>query len=372
MDAQSLLDYLRLIDDPRLERTRKHHLPEILFIALCAVICGAESFTDIEEFGKANRAWLETFLDLPNGIPSHDTFGRVFAALDPEAFEQALVAFVRDFAGDTAGKHIAIDGKTLRRSFDRAAQQSAIHMVTAWAHENCAAFGQIKVDDKSNEITAIPQLLNLLNLAGATVTIDAMGCQKDIARQIVEGGGDYVLALKGNQGALHEEVSEFFDDVLVRGFDAPLDSHTTTEKNHGRIEKRTVWLSNQVDWLRDAGKWAGLTGIAAVESQRTIDGQTSTERRYYICSGTANTAKTVGHTIRRHWSVENELHWVLDVGFNEDLCRVRLQNAAENFARLRRLALTILKRDKTAKVGIHGKRLKAGWDRQYLLKLLAI
>lgn len=372
MNPDNLLDYFAIVPDPRVERTRKHPLPEILFIALTAVICGAEGWTQAEAFAEANEAWLKTFLVLPNGVPSHDTFGRVFAAVDPDALEQALLAFVRDFAGDSAGKHIAIDGKTLRRSFDRAAEKSAIHMVTAWVHENCASFGQIKVDDKSNEITAIPELLKLLNLTGATVTIDAMGCQKEIAKEIVQGGGDYVLALKGNQGTLHDEVSEFFDDVLVRGLDAPLDTHTTVEKNHGRIEKRTVRLSSQVDWLRDCTQWAGLSGIAAVESQRTINGQTSTERRHYICSGTANTAQTLGQSIRRHWSVENELHWVLDVEFREDSCRTRVGNAAENLARMRRVALTILKRDKNAKVGIHGKRLKAAWDRNYLVKLLTI
>lgn len=371
MNAKNLLDYLRLVPDPRVLRTRRHELPELLFIALAAVLCGAEGWTDVEEFGKANRAWLETFLDLPNGIASHDTFGRVFAALDPDALEAVLQAFVRDLAGEEAGKHIALDGKTLRRSFDRAAAHKAIHMVTAWVYENHAAFGQVKVDDKSNEITAIPQLLRLLHLQDATVTLDAMGCQKAIAKQIVEGGGDYVLGLKGNQGTLHEEVGEFFDDVLVRGLDAPLDSHRTLEKDHGRIEERTVWLSRDVGWLRDTNEWPGLRGLVAVQSKRTVNGETTTERRHYICSG-ERTAQEVGEFIRHHWRVENELHWVLDVAFREDLCRVRVQHAAENFARIRRVALTILKQDKTAKVGIQGRRLKAAWDRRYLLSLLRV
>jgi len=370
MQPGDMLNYLGLVPDPRVERTRKHELPELLFIALAAVICGAEHWTHVEEFGKANTPWLDTFLDLPHGIPSHDTFGRVFAALDPDALEAALQAFVRDFAGDSAGKHIAIDGKTLRRSFDRAAEKSAIHMVTAWVYENHAAFGQVKVNDKSNEITAIPQLLRLLDLNGATVTIDAMGCQKAIAKQIVEGGGNYVLALKGNQSTLEEEVSEFFDDVLVRGFDAPLETHTCVEKDHGRLEQRTVMVSRDVYWLRDIDKWKGLSAIVAVESKRTIDGETTTERRHYLCSGNAG-VQDLGQFIRHHWSVENELHWTLDVAFREDLCRVRAQNAAENLARIRRVALTILKQDKTAKVGIQGKRLKAAWDKAYLLKLLS-
>jgi predicted transposase YbfD/YdcC len=369
MNESNLLDYMAIVPDPRVQRTRKHELPEILFIALAAVICGAECWTQVEEFGKASRDWLETFLHLPHGIPSHDTFGRVFAALDPDALEQALEAFVRDFAGDSAGKQIAIDGKTLRRSFDRAAEQSAIHMVTAWVYENHAAFGQIKVDDKSNEITAIPQLLRLLNLKQATVTIDAMGCQKDIATQIIEGGGDYVLALKGNQGTLHDQVREFFEDALARSFQAPLETYATIDKDHGRIEERTVWLSRDVDWLYDAEKWQGLTGIVAVQSQRTIDGETTTERRHYICSGNGS-VRDLGQFIRRHWSVENELHWQLDVGFREDLCRVRVKNAAENLARIRRVALSMLNQDKVTKVGMQGKRLKAAWDRKYLLSLL--
>lgn len=370
MLEKDLRYYLAMVPDPRIERTRKHELPDLLFVALCAVICGAESWTHIEEFGKANEEWLRSFLTLPNGIPSHDTFGRVFAALDPDALEQAMGAFVRDFAGDSAGKHIAIDGKTLRCSFDRAAEKSAIHMVTAWVYENHAAFGQRKVDEKSNEITAIPQLLGLLNLRDATVTIDAMGCQKNIATAIVAGKGDYVLALKGNQGTLHEEVSEFFDDALLRGLDALLDTCTTIEKGHGRIEERTAWLSTDVDWLRDHDQWVGLSGILAVQRKRTIAGVTTQERSYYICSGTSNTAQKLSETVREHWSVENELHWTLDVGFREDLCRVRIQNAAENLARIRRLALSLLKQDKNAKVGIHGKRLKAAWNRAYLLKLV--
>jgi len=371
METKDLLHYLRIVPDPRVARTRKHELPELLFIALAAVLCGAEGWTQVEEFGKASRAWLETFLELPNGIPSHDTFGRVFALLDPDALEAALQAFVRDFAGDSAGQHIAIDGKTLRRSFDRAAERNAIHMVTAWVYEHHAAFGQLKVDDKSNEITAIPQLLNLLDLKGATVTLDAMGCQKDIAQQIVDAGGHYVLALKGNQGTLHDEVSEFFDDVLSRGFDAELERHHSVEKGHGRIEERTVWLSRDVGWLRDTEQWKGLTGLVAVQSKRTIDGETTTERRHFICSVTG-TAEQVGRFIRQHWRVENELHWTLDVAFQEDLCRVRKGNAAENLSRIRRVALSLLKQDTKAKVGIQGRRLKAAWDKDYLLALLRL
>ncbi len=371
MEPKNLLDYLMLIPDPRVDRTRRHELADIIFIALAAVLCGAEGWTQIAEFGKTSKQWLASFLKLPNGIPSHDTFGRVFAALSPDALEAALQAFVRDFAGESAGRHIAIDGKTLRRSFDRAAEQSAIHMVSAWACEHGVCFGQVKVADKSNEITAIPNLLSRLNLKGAAVTIDAMGCQKAIARQIVEGGGDYILALKGNQGALHEEVSEFFDDVLQGRLHADLERLHRVEKDHGRIEERTVWVSRDVDWLRDAEQWAALAGIVAVQSVRTVEGRTTRERRHYIFSGTFGVDEAAG-LIRRHWSIENELHWVLDVAFNEDQCRIRSQNAAENFSRLRRFALSLLKQDAKAKVGIQGRRLKAAWDKNYLLRLLGL
>ena len=371
MQPKNLLDYLMLIPDPRVDRTRRHELADIVFIALAAVLCGAEGWTQVEEFGKASKQWLASFLKLPNGIPSHDTFGRVFAALAPDALEAALQAFVRDFAGESAGRHVAIDGKTLRRSFDRAAEQSAIHMVSAWACEQGVCFGQVKVQDKSNEITAIPNLLSRLNLKGAAVTIDAMGCQKAIARQIVEGGGDYILALKGNQGALHEEVSEFFDDVLQGRLHADLERLHRVEKDHGRIEERTVWVSRDVDWLRDAEQWAALAGIVAVQSVRTVEGRTTRERRHYIFSGTFGVDEAAG-LIRRHWSIENELHWVLDVAFNEDQCRIRSQNAAENFSRLRRFALSLLKQDAKAKVGIQGRRLKAAWDKNYLLRLLGL
>jgi len=351
------------------------------------------------ELGGAPTRLLEWIKRQPDDAPRAARISRVipwlvrgFAAIEDVganpvtelAFKQEAHAFVeaaRTVTNDRALRQLWQEHNgTLLNSFlfslgggevaiTRAAERKAIHMVTAWVYENHAAFGQVKVDDKSNEITAIPELLKLLNLHGATVTIDAMGCQKDIAEQIVTGGGDYVLALKGNQGTLHDEVREFFEDALDRGFDATLDTHKTVEKNHGRIEERQVWLSTDIDWLRDTREWKGLGGIVAVQSKRTIDGESTTERRHYICSG-KRTARDLGHLIRRHWSVENELHWALDVGFREDLCRVRVQNAAENLARFRRVALSILKQDTTTKAGMHGKRLKAAWDRNYLLRLL--
>lgn len=371
MDENNLLDYLAIVPDPRVERTRKHNLVDLLFLALCSVICGAEHWTHIEEYARAHEDWFRQFLSLPNGIPSHDTFGRVFAALDPEALERAINAFVRDLAGDTAGAHIALDGKTLRRSYDRASGRNAIQMVSAWVGELQVSFGQIKVDENSNEITALAPLLDLLNLRDATVTVDAMGCQADLARRIVQGGGHYVLALKGNQGALHRDVSEFFEDVFAGRLDAEVEIHTTVEKGHGRIEERTVYLSRDVDWLGEKDKWEGLRGLLAVRGQRAVEGKTTAECRYFITSA-EQSARELGEVIRRHWGIENELHWTLDVAFNEDQCRVRIGNAAENLSRVRRIALAMLKRDKNAKVGVKGRRLKAAWDQNYLLKILGI
>ncbi len=371
MEPKNLLDYLEMIPDPRVDRTLRHDLSSVIFITLCAVLCGAEHWTHIEEYGKANEKWLRRLLRLPNGIPSHDTFGRIFAVLDPDALEKALMAFVRDFAGESVGKHIAMDGKTLRRSFDSAAEKNAIHMVSAWVYENQACFGQVKVTEKSNEITAIPQLLDMVNLEKATVTMDAMGCQTAIAQKIAEADADYVLALKGNQGVLHEEVAEFFDDALARGFEAEVACYRDIDKGHGRIEERTLWLSRDVDWLRDSNKWAGLSTIIAVQTKRTVNGNTATERRHFIASGDKS-AKELALLIRQHWSIENELHWTLDVVFGEDLCRVRKGNAAENLSRIRRVALSILKKDKKAKVGIQGRRLKAAWDHKYLINLLRL
>lgn len=370
--STSIWEHFAVIPDPRVERTRKHKLGDILAIAVCAVICGAEHWTHIAEFGRANEGWFRTFLDLPHGIPSHDTFGRVFAALDPEAFEQALRAWIADLAGSSRGKHIAIDGKTLRRSFDRANAKGALHMVSAWVHENHVSFGQLAVEDKSNEITAIPKLLELLQLTDATVTIDAMGCQKEIARQIVEKEGHYVLALKANQQGLYQDVKLYMDDAIANGFTGEHDSYETTEKGHGRLDVRHTWCSSEVTWLRDRHDWPALASITAVESERQVHGRKQVERRYFISSHSGRCAQRLGTLIRNHWRVEAQLHWFLDVCFHEDGSRVRIANAAENLSRVRRIALMLLKQETTAKVGVAGKRLKAGWDRNYLLKVLNI
>jgi len=367
--GESIWESFYLVRDPRVERTRKHELHDILVIAICSVVCGAESWNEIEEFGLSNEDWFKTFLELPHGIPSHDTFGRVFAALDPDEFEAAFRSWVATVAETSAGKHISIDGKTLRRSFDSASGRAAVHMVSAWVHENHACFGQIKVDEKSNEITAIPKLLDMLCLEGATVTIDAIGCQRDISQRITGKGGDYGICLKGNQGELHEDVSLFLDDAIERK-SKELDTYQTLDKGHGRIERRRTWATMDTEWLRTRHEWPGLASIAAVEARVKQKGGTTTERRYFIGSFDRQCAQRFGVLARNHWSVENNLHWQLDVAFGEDDSRARIGNAAENLSRVRRIALMLLKQEKSVRIGVKGKRKKAGWDRNYLLKVL--
>ena len=366
-----LLRLFRDMPDPRMVGKVSHKLHDILVITVCAVLCGLEHWTQIEDFAKAHEAWFRTFLDLPNGIPSHDTFGKVLAALDPDAFEQRIQLWIHALLGShTEGKHIAIDGKTLRRSFDRASGKAAIHMINAYVHENHAVFGQLKVDDKSNEITAIPSLLEMLQLKDATVTIDAMGCQRDIAQKIRDRSGHYVLALKGNQSALQEDVKTFMDDRIERRTTRGGDYYETVEKSHGRIEIRKCWTCWQVDWLTERHDWPGLACMVVVECTRTVHDKKSTERRCFISSHTGRQAQKLAVLIRNHWRVENQLHWTLDVCFNEDRCRVRIENAAENLARIRRISLILLKQETTCKLGVKSKRAKAAYDRNYLLTLL--
>ena len=366
-----IAEHFASVQDPRIERTKDHLLIDILTIAILAVICGADGWVGIATYGKAKQTWLKTFLALPNGIPSHDTFARVFALLEPEQLQTAFLSWVRSVSRLTAGEVIAIDGKTARRSYDKGKGKGAIHMVSAWASQNRLVLGQRKVDDKSNEITAIPELLKVLDIQGCIVTIDAMGTQKAIAQQIVEQGGDYVLALKGNQGNLFEDVEQIFEQAFSTNFkNIEYDFYETNDVGHGRVEQRRCWSLGQVEWLIDAEKWAQFTSIARIESVRDCEGKISREVRYYI-SSLAPDAQRLAEAIRTHWSVENPLHWVLDIAFREDESRIRNGHAPENFTLLRHLAVSALNQEKTAKVGIKNKRLKAGWDDDYLLKVLA-
>lgn len=369
--APLFMDYFTGLDDPRKNRGQRHRLQDILTIAICAVICGANDWSEVALFGEAKAKWFKTFLELPHGIPSHDTFGRLFAALEPMSLERCFSSWIQALAKASGGQLIAIDGKSLRGSFDRAGKKAAIHMVSAWASANELCFGQLATEAKSNEITAIPKLLELLDLNGATVTIDAMGCQTKIANQIIDMGGEYVLALKGNQGTLHEEVKLFLDDAIVndfKGIEHGFDEQT--DGGHGRIEVRRTWSTSSVAWFEDRAQWAGLRSFAAVECERTVGDKTSCERRYFISSLDGRDAHVIGDTVRSHWGIENKLHWVLDVAFSEDACRVRKGYGAENFSRLRRIALNLSKQEQTAGLSIKKKRLRAGWDHDYLLKLL--
>jgi predicted transposase YbfD/YdcC len=368
----SLSRYISIIADPRVDRTRDHSLHDILLISILAMICGAETFVDFEDFGQAKETWLRTFLKLPNGIPSHDTFGRVFALLDPREFAECFSEWTQSLRRSFAQEIVAIDGKTVRRSHDRRRGKGAIHMVSAWASENGLVLGQIKTAEKSNEITAIPALLRALELGGCIVTIDAMGAQKNIAKEIQEADAQYVLALKGNHERVQEEVKEFFEDARARGFkDTPHDFFETLEKDHGRLETRSYWISGKIDWFADRSLWTGLRSFGMVESIREIQGISTSEIRLFLCSIQAD-AKEFARAVRGHWGIENKLHWSLDVAFGEDQCRVRVGYAAENLARLRHIALNILKTDTTKKRGIKGKQKNAGWDHAYLSHLLSI
>jgi predicted transposase YbfD/YdcC len=366
---QSLVGHFAVLEDPRDGTKRRHRLIDMIVIAIAATLCGADGWVQIAQFGREKEAWLRRFLELPHGIASHDTFGRVFALLEPSAFERCFRAWVASIRTVIPGEIIAIDGKTLRRSHDHAKGLASLHLVSAWASANRVVLGQVATEAKSNEITAIPALLELLTLKGCIVTIDAMGCQTKIAEQIIDQGGDYVLALKGNQETLAAEVEEAFIDADARDYaDMETDYFETVERGHGRVETRRYRTLTDLSGVSRHPLWKAMNMIGLVESTREINGKRSTETRYFIGS-IGPDAKTFAGAVRQHWGIENILHWGLDVSFREDDCRVREAHARENLAVLRHIALTRLKQDPT-KLGIKSKRLKAGWSEAYLTELL--
>ena len=369
--------YFGSLPDPRVERTRAHRLSDLLTIALCAILCGANDWVAVETFGQAKEAWLRTFLPLPGGIPSHDTFGRVFARLDPTALQECFAAWVQAVVGELPAQVVAIDGKTSRGSADRSRGQAALHLVSAWATASGLVLGQEATDAKSNEITAIPHLLKLLALEGCVVTIDAMGCQRTIAAQIHEQGADYVLALKGNQPTLHATVVAAFAEAHANApaewQPAEQDVAQTLDADHGRVERRRVTALSDPDLLAcldPTGAWPGLRSVVEVQAERRPAGPTPSEPRYYLSSLPPDAA-LLGQAIRAHWGVENRLHWVLDVQFREDASAVRVGEGAHTFTVLRQLALNLLRQDRTTRGSIATKRFRAALDDTYLARLLA-
>jgi predicted transposase YbfD/YdcC len=365
----ALLDHFADVPDPRIARHRWHKLSDILVIAVCVVLCGAESYPAIEDFRHERAEWRKQFLELPEGIPSHDTFNRVLRLLDPVQFQACFLRWMQAVAEVTAGEIVAIDGKALRRSFAKGTGKRAIHMVSAWASENGAVLGQRKVDTKSTESTAIPDLLDLLALNGCIVTIDAMGCQRTIAQKIVDQGADYVLALKGNQPTLEQAVERFF----VPGPEAEAhrtqsDDHEQTAQRQGRVEPRCAWLRADLEAELSAMAWPGLQSSGRVAATRPLRGKTSVEQRFYL-SSLPPEAEQFAQAVRKHWGIENQLHWSLDVTFREDLSRLRTGHGAENFAVLRHIALNLLRQEPSAK-SLPRKRLACALNPAYLLKVL--
>jgi len=374
----SLIEHFQDLPDPRVDRTKDHELIDILVIAICTLLCAGESFNDMEDFGQAKHDWFRTFLRLRNGIPSHDTFNRVFAALDPQAFLDCFLRWTQSLRQAVAQEIVALDGKALRRALN--GDQSVKYVVSAWAEDNGLVLGQLKVADKSNEITTLPELLRALELCGCIVTVDAMGTQKNIAKEIKEADADYVLALKGNHEVVHQEVKSFLEEAVAERDAQPLRLSIaaatlavleTVEKDHGRIETRRYYQSAALDWFADRAQWEGLQTVGMVEAIREIGAHRTIERRYYLSSLPLDVA-TFARAVRGHWGVENKLHWVLDVQMREDQSRARTGYAAENLATLRRLALNLLKRERTKKRGLKGKQLNASWDHAYLLRLLGV
>lgn len=372
-----MFTFFAVVHDPRRQHpTTLHTLETILTITILATICGAQNWVEIAHWGQAKAAWLAEFLDLTQGIPSHDTFGRVFAVLDPESLQQAFVAWMNALA-DLSQDIVALDGKTIRRSLDRADGKGPIHVVNAWASANELVLAQFKVDAKANEITALPELLRMLNLTGAVVTIDAMGCQVEIARQIQAQGADYVLSLKENQPSLYRDCADLFtwlrgvhplDQPVAFGHDEQVDG------GHGRIETRRVWSTEALEGVVSGERWPGLMSLVMVESARQLGDEASVERRYYLSSlpgATDADAQRLNRVIRTHWEIENRVHWVLDVALGEDVNRTRKGESAQNLALIRKLALNLLRQEQSVKVGMAAKQKRAGWDHDYLLKILS-
>jgi len=356
------INYFKSLEEPRMERCKLHSLEDILFLTIAAVISGADNFVEVEAFGNEKKEWLSKFLKLENGIPSHDTIGRLFAAIDAGLFEKCFISWMQSVVKLTEGQVIAIDGKTLCGSASRTNGKKAIHMVSAFASANKVVLGQLACAEKSNEITAIPALLELIIVKGCIVTIDAMGCQTTIAKEIIRHEADYILAVKDNQKNLHKEVQEMFALVKSENFE-------TLEKNNGRIETRKCSILTDLKKMNNTKDWDGLKSIVRIESTREINGTKSEETRYYI-SSLVTSAEKMNTYVREHWCVENKLHWSLDVSFNEDANRTRTDNSAENLSIIRRVGLNLLKTDNTMKVGIAAKRKAAGWNTKYLEKIL--
>lgn len=365
----SFIEHFKSIEDPRIMRQKQHKLDDIFFITLCAVICGCDGWVSISKFAEMKKTWFEQYLELKNGVPSHDTFGRVFSLIDPKSFQECFSNWITSVVKHALGDVISIDGKCLRGSHDKGNNKAAIHMVSAWSSANKLVIGQVKVDEKSNEITALPELLERLDIAGAVITADALHTQTKTAHLIVEKGADYVLALKGNQSNLHNDVALFFEKTPASLLKT-LCHNTTVDGGHGRVEERQISVCKQIDWLLENHNFPFLASIIRVTSKRFVKDKWSQESRYFISSIKEENAAFFGHCIRSHWGVENNLHWTLDMAFDEDHCRIRKGHSDENMSTFRHLSLNLLKEEKSAKVGIKIKRQMAGWDNEYLLKVL--